>query len=102
MLSETPPPTGPSSYSNAGNFTPTSTSSEGSAFGQRKRNFAARLDDDASSGSRVKSRKAGPQHAAVGPPYVGGDFWPDDASVVDLTGYVQGITIKWRMLDSLK
>ncbi|KKY29656.1 putative dna repair protein rad5 [Diaporthe ampelina] len=78
----------PSSYSNSGNLTPASASASVSAFGQKKRTFGAHLDDDASSGSRVKSRRTtpSPQHTAITTPSVGGDFWADDASVIDLTG----------------
>lgn len=84
------PCTGPSSYSNSGNLTPASASTAGSAFGQKKRTFGAHLDDDASSGSRVKSRRTtpSPQHTANTTPSVGDDFWGDDSSVIDLTGYV--------------
>lgn len=84
------PQAGPSSYSNSGNLTPASASTLGSAFGQKKRTFGAHLDDDASSGSRVKSRRTtpSPQHTAITTPSVGDDFWADDASVIDLTGYV--------------
>ncbi|KAH8754089.1 SNF2 family N-terminal domain-containing protein [Diaporthe sp. PMI_573] len=79
---------GPSSYSNSGNLTPASASTAGSAFGQKKRTFGAHLDDDASSGSRVKSRRTtpSPQQTANTTPSVGDDFWGDDSSVIDLTG----------------
>ena len=91
---------GPSSYSNSGNLTPASASASVSAFGQKKRTFGAHLDDDASSGSRVKSRRTtpSPQHTAITTPSVGGDFWADDASVIDLTGYVYVVATKWRRL----
>ncbi|KAK7698804.1 hypothetical protein SLS64_012155 [Diaporthe eres] len=79
---------GPSSYSNSGNLTPASASTSGSAFGQKKRTFGAPLDDDASSGSRVKSEKTtpSPQHTAITTPSVGDDFWADPFSVIDLSG----------------
>lgn len=79
---------GPSSYSNSGALTPASASTVGSAFGQKKRTFGSHLDDDASSGSRVKSRRTtpSPQHTAITTPSVGDDFWADDGDVIDLTG----------------
>ncbi|KAI3397780.1 hypothetical protein diail_10313 [Diaporthe ilicicola] len=82
---------GPSPHSNSGNLTPASASTSGaspSGFGQKKRGFGAHLDDDASSGSRVKSRRTtpSPQHTAITTPSVGDDFWADDASIIDLTG----------------
>lgn len=88
------PISGPSPYPNSGNLTPASASTSGAspgAFGQKKRAFGAHLDDDASSGSRVKSRRTtpSPQHTAITTPSVGDDFWIDDSPFIDLTGYVE-------------
>lgn len=89
------PHAGPSSYSNSGNLTPASASTSGSAFGQKKRTFGAHLDDDASSGFRVKSRRTtpSPQNTTITTPSGGDDFWADDASVIDLTGYVHYMAV---------
>lgn len=95
---------GPSSYSNSGALTPASASTAGSAFGQKKRAFGSHLDDDASSGSRVKSRRTtpSPQHTAITTPSVGDDFWADDADVIDLTGYVSRPILRCKILESLE